>query len=101
MAEAKKYPAAQGNPETAPFWEAAKAGKFLIKRCTACGEPHYFRRLSRIYFSDWLTASRIFFRRLSRIFSRLAANSAAYRYRCKLIHVIRLLMNRTFHVNWF
>ena len=42
MAEAKKYPAPQGNPETAPFWEAAKAGKFLIKRCTACGEPHYF-----------------------------------------------------------
>ena len=35
-----KYPAPQGNPETAPFWEAAKQGKFLIKRCTACGEAH-------------------------------------------------------------
>ena len=44
MAEAKKYPTPQGNPETAEFWEAAKQGKFLIKRCTACGEPHYFPR---------------------------------------------------------
>ena len=39
---AKKYPTPQGNPESAPFWEAAKQGKFMIKRCTACGEPHYF-----------------------------------------------------------
>ena len=53
MAEAKKYPAPQGNPETAPFWEAAKQGKFLIKRCTACGErlrtemrPPHNRRVS-------------------------------------------------------
>ena len=42
--EAKKYPAPQGNPETKPFWDAAAQGKFLIKRCTACGEPHYFPR---------------------------------------------------------
>ena len=27
MAEAKKYPAPQGNPETAPFWEARQAGQ--------------------------------------------------------------------------
>ena len=53
MAEAKKYPAPQGNPETAPFWEAAKQGKFLIKRCTACGEPHYFpRSICPFCFSD-------------------------------------------------
>src|SRR6185312_6707013 len=44
MAEAKKYPKPEGNPETAPFWEAAKQGKLMIKRCTACGEPHYFPR---------------------------------------------------------
>ena len=44
MAGAKKYPTPVTNPETAPFWEAAKAGKFMIKRCTACKEPHYFPR---------------------------------------------------------
>jgi uncharacterized protein len=53
MAEAKKYPAPQGNPETAPFWEAARQGKFLIKRCTSCGEAHYFpRSICPFCFSD-------------------------------------------------
>jgi uncharacterized OB-fold protein len=53
MAEAKKYPAPQGNPETKPFWDAAAQGKFLIKRCTACGEPHYFpRSICPFCFSD-------------------------------------------------
>lgn len=28
-------------PETQPFWDAATEGKLLIKRCGACGEPHY------------------------------------------------------------
>ena len=32
MAEAKKYNAPVTNPETAPFWEAAKGGTFMIKR---------------------------------------------------------------------
>jgi uncharacterized OB-fold protein len=53
MAEARKYPAPLGNPETKPFWEAAAAGKFMIKRCTACGEPHYFpRAICPFCFSD-------------------------------------------------
>jgi len=53
MAEAKKYPAPIINAETAHFWEAAKQGKFLIKRCTACGEPHYFpRSICPFCFSD-------------------------------------------------
>ena len=38
------YPAPQGNPETAPFWDAARQGKLLIKRCRDCGEAHYFPR---------------------------------------------------------
>ena len=42
--DAKKYPAPQGNPESQPFWDAAKDGKFFIKRCNACGEAHYFPR---------------------------------------------------------
>ncbi|MEN3347185.1 MAG: uncharacterized protein V7632_820 [Bradyrhizobium sp.] len=41
------------NPETAPFWDAAKAGKLLIKRCTACGEAHYSpRSICPFCFSD-------------------------------------------------
>ena len=53
MTEAKKYPAPQGNPETPPFWDAARQGKFLIKRCTACGEAHYFpRSICPFCFSD-------------------------------------------------
>ena len=31
-------------PETQVFWDAAAAGKLLIKRCGACGEPHYYPR---------------------------------------------------------
>ena len=61
MAEAKKYPAPVTNAETAAFWEAAKPGKFMIKRCTACGEPHYFpRSICPFCFSDktvWEEAS--------------------------------------------
>jgi uncharacterized protein len=53
MAEAKKYPAPATNPENAEFWEAAKQGKFIIKRCMACGEPHYFpRSICPFCFSD-------------------------------------------------
>src|ERR1700676_5713844 len=53
MAEAKKYPPPLGNPETPPFWEADKQGKCLMKRCTACGEPHYFpRAICPFCFSD-------------------------------------------------
>jgi uncharacterized OB-fold protein len=53
MTETKKYPAPIVNVETAPFWEAAKKGKFLIKRCTACDEPHYFpRSICPFCFSD-------------------------------------------------
>lgn len=53
MSEVKKYPAPVTNPETKPFWDAAAEGKFLIKRCTACGEAHYFpRAICPFCFSD-------------------------------------------------
>ena len=32
--------------ESQPFYEAAAKGKFLIRRCTACGKPHWFPRAS-------------------------------------------------------
>ncbi|ACF02106.1 protein of unknown function DUF35 [Rhodopseudomonas palustris TIE-1] len=48
-----KYPAPQGSAETKPFWDAATEGKLLIKRCTSCGEAHYFpRALCPFCFSD-------------------------------------------------
>ena len=53
MSETKKYPAPVTNPETKPFWDAAAQGKLMIKRCTACGEPHYFpRSICPFCFSD-------------------------------------------------
>ena len=30
--------------ETAPFWDAARAGQFLIKRCADCGAAHFYPR---------------------------------------------------------
>ncbi len=53
MNDKPKLPAPQVNPESKPFWDAASQGKFLIKRCTSCNEPHYFpRALCPFCFSD-------------------------------------------------
>lgn len=40
----RKLPAPEIGPETQPFWDAATEGTLLIKRCDACGEPHYYPR---------------------------------------------------------
>jgi uncharacterized protein len=40
----RRIPAPSQNLESKPFWDAAKQGRFLIKRCTACGEPHWYPR---------------------------------------------------------
>jgi uncharacterized OB-fold protein len=32
------------NVESQPFWDAAAEGRFLIKRCTACGKAHWYPR---------------------------------------------------------
>ncbi len=32
------------NLETEPYWAAAKDGKLMLKRCNACGEPHFYPR---------------------------------------------------------
>ena len=53
MADAVKYPKPQTNPETAHFWEQTAKGRLMIKRCTACGEAHYFpRSICPFCFSD-------------------------------------------------
>jgi uncharacterized OB-fold protein len=30
--------------ETQPYWDAAREGKLLIKRCAACGRAHFYPR---------------------------------------------------------
>lgn len=31
-------------PETQPFWDAARGGRVLIKRCADCGRHHFYPR---------------------------------------------------------
>lgn len=40
----RPIPAPAVTIESQPFWEAAKDGRFLIKRCTACSKPHWYPR---------------------------------------------------------
>ena len=40
----RKIAAPPINPETQPFWDATAQGKLLIKKCTACGEVHFYPR---------------------------------------------------------
>ncbi|HPU16738.1 MAG TPA: OB-fold domain-containing protein [Polymorphobacter sp.] len=44
MTEPRKLRAPEINPESKPFWDAAAQGQLLVKRCTACGEAHYYPR---------------------------------------------------------
>jgi uncharacterized OB-fold protein len=61
QAQDRKIAAPPVNPETQAFWDAAAQGKFLIKKCTACGEVHFYpRNLCPFCFSDkteWVEAS--------------------------------------------
>jgi len=41
---ARTIPAPPASPETQAFWDAARQGKLLVKRCTACGEAHWYPR---------------------------------------------------------
>jgi uncharacterized OB-fold protein len=43
MAE-RKIEAPDQSPETKPYWDAAAKGRLLIKKCNACGEPHFYPR---------------------------------------------------------
>ena len=49
----RNIPAPAVTIESKPFWDAATEGKFMIKRCTACGEAHWYpRALCPFCFSD-------------------------------------------------
>jgi uncharacterized OB-fold protein len=57
----RKIAAPAVNLETQHFWDATAQGKLLIKKCTACGEPHFYPRGHCPFcFSDkteWVEAS--------------------------------------------
>ena len=57
----RKIPAPPVSPETQPFWDAAAAGRLMIKKCGGCGRAHYYpRALCPFCGSDrtaWLAAS--------------------------------------------
>jgi len=40
----RPIPAPAVSVETKPFWDAAAEGRFLIKRCEACGQAHWYPR---------------------------------------------------------
>ena len=40
----RPIPAPAMSVETKPFWDAAAEGRFLIKRCEACGQAHWYPR---------------------------------------------------------
>lgn len=44
MSTALPVPTPQVNPETQPYWDAAKEGRLLIKRCTACSTVIWYPR---------------------------------------------------------
>lgn len=53
MSEARKIPAPPTNPENEPYWDAAREGKLLVKKCNDCGELHFYpRALCPFCFSD-------------------------------------------------
>ena len=61
QAQDRKITAPPVNIETQAFWDATAEGKLLIKKCTACGEPHFYpRTYCPFCFSDkteWVEAS--------------------------------------------
>lgn len=54
-------PAPQISPEVAHYWDAAGAGRLVVRTCNACGELHHYpRTVCPFCFSrdlDWVDAS--------------------------------------------
>ena len=58
-AKPRLIPAPPVDPETRHFWDATARGELLIKRCTSCGQNHYYpRTLCPTCFSDQTTWQR-------------------------------------------
>jgi hypothetical protein len=60
-AQLRPIPAPRPGPETRRYWDAARQGRLLIKRCRSCGEPHFYPRPTCPFcFGDdteWVTAA--------------------------------------------
>lgn len=61
MPQVRRMGVPQPTPDTQPFWDAAKRGELLIKRCKDCGKAHFYPRVMCPYcFSrnvEWEKAS--------------------------------------------
>ena len=44
MTTQRKILAPVANVETQAYWDAADAGRLLVKTCRSCGEPHFYPR---------------------------------------------------------
>ena len=44
MTTKRKLAAPVANVETQVYWDAATKGKLTLKRCTSCGQPHFYPR---------------------------------------------------------
>jgi uncharacterized protein len=44
MADTRKIPAPVVTVETQVFWDAARAGRFVVPTCTGCGKAHWYPR---------------------------------------------------------
>jgi len=57
----RKLPAPQPNAETQAYWDAAAAGRLVIRKCGSCGKLHHYpRAVCPFCFADageWQTAS--------------------------------------------
>lgn len=57
----RPLPAPLPTEESLPFWQAALEDRFLVKRCLACGQVHWYpRAICPLCFSDrteWQTGS--------------------------------------------
>ena len=53
-------PSPLATPDTERFWAAMKTGQLLLRRCTACGEVHYYPRPNCPFCSaatEWVQAA--------------------------------------------
>lgn len=61
MTIGRKIIAPRAHPETEPFWQAASEGQLLVKKCSDCGEVHYYPRAICPHClgdrTEWLTAT--------------------------------------------